>query len=102
MRDRPAWFDEIRRPPAVVPALSVRPAPPLFDDANRPITTPEGWSTRREQIAARWREFLGTIPSRRAVGPLKVIEEDRRDGVIRRLVRYESEPGLPVEAYWLK
>src|SRR5207237_10344392 len=31
-----------------------------------------------------------------------VLEEDRRDGVVRQLIRYEGEPGLPVEAYLLR
>jgi dienelactone hydrolase len=31
-----------------------------------------------------------------------VVEEDRRDGVLRKRIRYEVEPGLPVEAYLLK
>jgi len=33
---------------------------------------------------------------------LQVLKEDRPEGVIRQLVRYESEPGIPVEGYLLK
>ncbi|MCA1684549.1 MAG: dienelactone hydrolase, partial [Planctomycetia bacterium] len=102
MGERPAWLDEVRRRPGPIPASATRPAPLLFDEQNRPVTTAEGWSRRREQLAVRWREFLGTITAPRAVFPLTVKEEDRRDGVVRRLIRYESEPGLPVEAYWLR
>jgi dienelactone hydrolase len=102
MIDRPTWLDEVQRPPASVPARATRPAPLLFDEMNMPITTPEAWSSHRDRLAAHWRKFLGTIDAPRAVGPVKVLAEDRRDGVVRRLIRYESEPGLPVEAYWLQ
>src|SRR5439155_12446459 len=48
-------------------------------------------------------DFLGTMPAQRTAAPkLTVIEEDRPDGVIRQLVRYEVEPGIMTEAYLLK
>lgn len=101
MPDRPAWIDEARRPPAKVPGSASRPAPLLFDATHRPITTPNAWAARRAELLACWREFLGTIDAPRAVGRVETLEEDRTDGVHRRLVRYEAEPGLPVEAYVL-
>jgi dienelactone hydrolase len=102
MSDPPRWLDQVQRPPEKVPDSATRPAPPLFDDEHRPITTPEGWAERRKRLLERWREFLATIEAPRAVKPPTVLEEDRRDGVIRRLIRYEAEPGLPVEGYWLE
>jgi dienelactone hydrolase len=98
----PAWLTEVQRPPASIPATATRPAPLLFDDQHRPIDAPAGWSARRAELIARWRAFLGTIRLPRAVPALTVLEEDRPDGVIRQLVRYEAEPGLPVEAYLLR
>jgi dienelactone hydrolase len=74
----------------------------LFDEEHRPITTPAAWSRRRQAIERRWREFLGTIQAPRALAPFQTLEDDRRDGVRRRLIRYEAEPGLPVEAYLLE
>jgi dienelactone hydrolase len=74
----------------------------LFDAQHRPITTREGWEARRAELAARWQAFLGTIPAPRGAPSLAIIEEDRPDGVIRQLVRYEAEPGLPIEAYLLR
>ncbi len=81
---------------------ATRPAPLLFDDEHRPITTRPGWEERRDELTRRWRDFLGTIPAPRAAPTLTVLEEDRPEGVIRQLVRYEAEPGLPVEAYLLR
>jgi dienelactone hydrolase len=102
MADRPAWLDEVRRPPADVPRSANRPAPLLFDDRHQPITSASRWKAHREQIAGSWREFLGTIPAPRAVPAVTVLEEDRREGVVRQLIRYDGEPGLPVEAYLLR
>jgi dienelactone hydrolase len=99
---RPAWLPEVQRAPAEIPASATRPAPLLFDAEHRPITTREGWMARRAELAECWRSFLGTIPAPRAAPVLKVLEEDRPEGVIRQLVRYEAEPGLPVEAYLLR
>ncbi len=97
----PAWFQDIQQPPSRIPESATRPVPLLFDAEHRPITTVDGWKTRRAEIAARWVTFLREIPAPGNVPTLTVLEEDRPDGVIRQLVRYEAEPGLPVEAYLL-
>lgn len=100
--EHPAWFAEVQRPPGRVPDDATRPAPPLFDDEHRPITTAEDWARRRDALRGRWRSFLGSIRAPGAAPTLAVIEEDRPEGAVRQLVRYESEPGLPVEAYLLR
>jgi dienelactone hydrolase len=105
--DLPAdWIDATGRAPERVPDDAPRPDPLLFDDQHRPIRTVAAWQARREEIRSRWLNYLGTIdPPDDAPPRLEVIDEDRpRDGagVIRRLVRYEAEPGLPVEAYLLR
>lgn len=102
-RQPPGWFDELRRPPGSVPAGADRPAPLLFDAEHRPITTKEAWLARRKELRAAWIEFLGQIRAPRAAPVLTVLEEDRPGGdVLRQLIRYEAEPGLPVEAYLLR
>lgn len=98
----PAWLSALQRAPATIPDTATRPTPLLFDAEHRPITTREGWHKRREELNRQWREFLGTIPVPRAVPKADVLEEDQRDGVVRQLVRYEAEPGLPVEGYLLR
>jgi hypothetical protein len=101
MPDPPAWLGDVQKPPPNVPASASRPAPLLFDGEHRPITTREGWHDRRRELLDRWRAFLGTIDVPRAVSAPTTLDEDRRDGVLRRLIRYEAEPELPVEAYLL-
>jgi dienelactone hydrolase len=74
----------------------------LFDAEHRPIATAAAWQARRAVLSGQWRAFLGAIPGPRAGDAVAVLEEDRPAGVVRQLVRYESEPGLPVEGYLLR
>jgi dienelactone hydrolase len=102
LNDRPDWLDEVRKPPASVPASATEPPPVLFDERHEPINTPDSWFRRREVLSKHWTEFLGSIPRPAGAPVLEVLEEDRRDGAVRQLVRYETEPGLPVEGYLLR
>jgi dienelactone hydrolase len=101
MADRPPWLDETRRPPKSIPASATRPAPLLFDDQHRAIGTRDEWSQRSALLRQRWQAFLGTIERPRSAPPYRILAEDREDEVRRRLIRYEGEAGLPVEAYLL-
>lgn len=97
------WLAEVQRPPERLPDDAPKLSPLLVDDAGRAITTLEGWQQRREAIRRWWLDFLGPLQVARQEAPeLEVIEEDHAGGVVRQLVRYEVEPGLPVEAYLLK
>jgi dienelactone hydrolase len=99
---RPDPPEGLQTPPAQVPPDATRPAPLLFDAEHRPIATPAAWAARRAELRAAWTAFLGTIRTPRVAPALSVLEEDRPEGAIRQLVRYEAEPGLPVEAYLLR
>lgn len=92
----------LQKPPGTVPDSADRSAPLLFDAEHRPITSRGGWQARCEQIRKEWLSFLGQIPSNPARPELETHETDRDAGVIRSLVRYESEPGLRVEGYLLE
>jgi dienelactone hydrolase len=100
--DEPSWLEPLQRPPGRIPASATRPMPLLFDGEHRPITSPDGWGRRRAQLRASWERFLGAIPGPRPDNRREVLEEDRPDGVIRQLIRYESERGLAVEGYLLR
>jgi dienelactone hydrolase len=99
---RPPWLAEVRRPPESFPIKAERPALVLFDGMHRPIATRAAWEARREELGRLWTEFLGGPIARSRDRTLTVLEEDRPAGVVRQLVRYESEPGLPVEGYLLR
>ena len=91
------WLAEIKKPPVMLPEN----APRALSDLQ--VTTLEAWKSRREELRKWWLEFLGRMPAERKAAPkLEVVEEDRPEGAIRQLVRYEVEPGMPTEAYLLK
>jgi len=101
-RDVP-WLADVQKPPERLPDDAPRLRPLLVDDAGQAITTLEGWQRKREQIRGWWLDFLGPVQvDRKGPPPFDVLVEDRPDGVVRQLVRYEVEPGLAVEAYLLK
>jgi len=97
------WLAEAQRPPDRLPDDAPRLAPLLVDEAGKPITTLAQWEPKRQAIRRWWLDFLKPWAADRAGPPkLEVVAEDRPEGVVRQLVRYEVEPGLPVEAYLLK
>jgi dienelactone hydrolase len=104
----PQWLIELQTPPTAIPADATRPSPPLFDSKHQAIRTREAWESRRGELRRAWLEFLGEI-GRSSVPPsLTVVEEDVIPGnangaeLVRSLVQYESEAGLPVEGYLLR
>jgi dienelactone hydrolase len=108
-----SWLDEIQQPPRKVPRGAPLLPPLLSDEAGHPIQTLADWQRRRQELRRRWLDFLGPLdfdqpetPRSRAprfeVPRFEVLAEDRPSGVIRRLIRYEVEPGWPVEAYLLE
>lgn len=97
-----SWLKEVQTRPENLPADTPKLPSLLVDEAGQPITTLEGWEKRRAELRRRWLEFLGPLKAERPAPQLTVLEEDRPEGVIRQLVRYESEPGIPVEGYLLR
>jgi hypothetical protein len=91
----------VQQHPSSVPAGATCPAPLLFDAEHKSITTVEAWGRRRGELLKAWRDFLRSIPSPNNPSVHQVLEEDVSEGMRRQLIRYEAEPGLPVEAYLL-
>lgn len=97
------WLDEVQRAPAKLPRDVPKLGPLLIDQNGRPIATLEAWKPKQEQLRRWWLDFLKPWTTGPAAPPkLAVVEEDQARGVVRQLVRYEVEPGLPVEAYLIK
>jgi len=76
-------------------------SPLLVDPDGRAIATLADWNAERERIRRKWMDFLGPMPAETPPNTWKVLQEDHPTGCRRRLVRYESEPNLPVEGYLL-
>ncbi|MCI0361734.1 MAG: hypothetical protein L0211_24885, partial [Planctomycetaceae bacterium] len=97
------WLAEIQTPPENVPDSAPKLSDLLVDASGRRITTREAWEARRKELRQWWLDFLGPPPAKRGAAPkLEVLAEDRPEGLVRQLVRYEVEPGLAAEAYLVK
>ncbi len=97
-----SWLAEVTAVPADAPRAGLGTITPLLiDRSGQPIATREGWERQRQAIRAAWLEFLGPMPDPRPPVTLQVLATELCDGVTRRLVRYEGEPGLWVEGYLL-
>jgi dienelactone hydrolase len=98
-----SWLQEIQTPPAKLPGNVPKLGDLLTDASGNKIDSLDGWKTRRDELRKWWLEFLGPMPAERQVAPkLKVLEENRPEGVVRQLVQYEVEPGILTQAYLLK
>jgi dienelactone hydrolase len=103
-----SWLDEIQQPPRKVPRGAPALSTLLSDEDGCPIQTLAQWQRRRRELRLRWLDFLGPLDLdqhevQRSEAPrFEVLGEDRPSGVIRRLIRYEFEPGWQVEAYLLE
>jgi hypothetical protein len=71
----------------------------LVNSRGDTITTIEGWKKEREIIKKRWLDYLGALPPNPSPPVLRVLKEDRPEGMIRRFVEYEGEPGEKVQGY---
>ena len=106
-------------PPALAAALALTAAParseaPAYTDhANllvvrndegreRPVETVADWDVRRGHILAHLQEVMGPLPGPERLAPLdvKILSETREEGVVRRKVEFQAEPGDRVPA-WL-
>jgi len=71
--------------------------PILIDSQGKTITSLAKWKRQRKVIQARWRDYLGILKPNPRPPVLKVIKEDRPEGLVRQLVEYEGEPGITVQ-----
>jgi dipeptidyl aminopeptidase/acylaminoacyl peptidase len=78
----------------------------FYTDADgkvQPVKTLADWQKRREAILAAMQSIMGPLPGKDKRCPLdvKVTEEVDCDTYIRRLISYQSEPGMRTPAYLL-
>ena len=94
------WLAEIQTPPKTPPENAPKLSDLLADSTGGRIETLEGWKKRRDELRRWWLDFLGPMPGQRKTPPkLEILEEDRTEGVLRQLVKYDVEPGISTEAY---
>lgn len=98
-----AWLAEVQQPPAKLPDDSPQLSSLLQPPGEAPIRDVANWQQRRQKLVAEWRALLGDMRVARDKPPAcETLSETTRDGVVTRLIRYESEPGWPTEAYVLQ
>ncbi len=84
------------------PSLHSVVAPQSFAPAPLPSTKDlASWRGARIALVREWSTILGPSPIVPHEEMLETIAEDRKDGVVRKLVRYLVEPETAVEAYLL-
>jgi hypothetical protein len=96
------WLEDVTRPPEKRPA-PLRPLSPLMaHDDFAAADALARWTKRRAEIKAAWLKFLGPMPKPPKSTQFEVLRTDRLDGLTRKLIRYENEPGESIEAYLLE
>ncbi|MCD4709438.1 MAG: dienelactone hydrolase family protein [Bacteroidales bacterium] len=75
--------------------------PLLVDSKGKPIHSRSKWKKEREQIKKRWLDYLGVMNPNPKTPELKILKEERLDGLVRQYVEYEGEPGILVRGYLL-
>jgi dienelactone hydrolase len=76
--------------------------PLLIDPEGNPIVSAPGWEKQREIIKQRWLNFLGALDPNPEAPVLRVLKQDKPDGMVRQYVEYEGEPGIMVRGYLIK
>lgn len=96
-----SWLTAVQKPPEA-PPQDLRQLPSLLRQPDgTPIQTRSQWLIERERLRKAWLEFLGPMPPEPPAIQLEVLAEDHPQGSLRRRVRYETEPGIFVEAFLL-
>jgi len=85
----------------VLPASDELP-PLLIDESGNPIDSVLQWEEQKQVIKERWLDYLGALDANPKTPVLKVLKEDKPEGLIRQYVEYEGEPGIMVRGYLLK
>lgn len=100
------WLAEVQRPPAQLPADAPQLRPLLVDPGKNRIRTRAHWEKQRAYLHRHWLEMIGEVKTREALAPkarrpptFEIRESDRDEGVVRRLIRYETERGVKTSAY---
>ncbi len=89
--ETPDWIAQLQRPPA--PGLAEVPAE---------TPTPAEIQTQQARIESQWREFLGRIDVPPGPPAMRLLEEVvLEDGITRRHIELEVEPGIWTTAYLL-
>ncbi|XZE35972.1 alpha/beta hydrolase family protein [Pirellulaceae bacterium SH501] len=97
-----SWLADVQVAIPAAPNVGSKPLPTLA--AIPPLSSEDEFKGFRERTLRDWQRYLGAfdLPTSRTPPAMEVLETQKVDeGLLRRLVRYETEPGQFVEAYIL-
>lgn len=96
------WLADVQRPPATTP-VPTRSLTPLLTAADLEASDAlSRWNKRRAQLLEEWKKLLGPMPDRPKSAAIETLRTEQLDGLTRKLIRYENEPGQFLEAYLLQ
>ncbi len=97
-QDQAASLPDLQQPPGVRPSYPRALAPLLADGSAAPVSTPEGWSGRREVLLGKWKELLGAFPARKVPLAPEFGAREELPTFTRQQVTYQLEEGLRTDA----
>jgi dienelactone hydrolase len=83
---------------AKIPDLGLQP---LLVKDGKAITTKEGWTARRKELADAWQQKLGPFPKKPAQLDVKIEATEKCDGYTRQLLSFQSAEGDRLLTYLL-
>ena len=93
------WLSKVQTRPFKELSGAAILSPLLVNAKGKPITTTADWLRRRLELRREWSELLGSWAPPKEPPSYEVMASDRLADVSRQLIRYETEPGVSVEAY---
>ncbi len=97
-----SWLAEVQTAPTRPSSFDVGVVKPLLQTAKgEPVRDRAAWVKQRETLRATWLSFLGPMPAAPTNNTITILRDDSTPEISRKLIRYECEPGVFVEAYLL-
>lgn len=95
------WLTEVQQPPFPIP-IPARALTPLLPEKD--LGSPHAlsqWRRHRSELQRHWLNLLGPMPQRPKSTRFETLQTEQIEGVTRKRIRYENEPGQFLEAYLL-
>jgi len=74
----------------------------LIDKDGKPIKSISSWIEKKQLLIKTWSDYLGIFKSGGSKPVVRILHEEKIDGLIRQYIEYENEPGMFVPAYVIK
>jgi len=95
------WLKQVQTPPKAVPQGPVL-RPLLADAQGNRLGSLSEWKIQCQQLREAWVNSLGLWQAPFRAPDFTIVEVERSGDVVRQLIRYDSEWGMPTEAYLLR